>query len=61
MGFTFSISKTHHKLKNLYQPILTIQKSLKRELKGKLQDFYDLIGWGDVVSEQRTGEKFFSF
>jgi hypothetical protein len=27
----------------------------------KLQDFFDAIGWGDVVSEQRTAEKFFSF
>lgn len=31
------------------------------ELKGKLQDFYDAIGWGEVVSEQRAAEKFFSF
>ena len=36
-------------------------KIFERELKGKLQDFYDSIGWGDVVSEQRTAEKFFSF
>ena len=36
-------------------------KIFERELKGKLQDFYDAIGWGDVVSEQRTAEKFFSF
>jgi len=32
-----------------------------RELKGKLQDFYNSIGWGDVISEIRTAEKFFSF
>lgn len=31
------------------------------ELKGKLQDFFTAVGWGDVVSEQRTAEKFFSF
>ena len=36
-------------------------KIFERELKGKLQDFFDAIGWGDVVSEQRTAEKFFSF
>ena len=36
-------------------------KIFERELKGKLQDFYDSIGWGDVVSEQRTAEKFFTF
>src|SRR6056300_998430 len=36
-------------------------KIFKRELGHKLQDFYDAIGWGDVVSEQRTAEKFFTF
>ena len=36
-------------------------KIFERELKHKLQDFYDAIGWGEVVSEQRTAEKFFSF
>ena len=36
-------------------------KIFERELKGKLQDFFDAIGWGDVVSEQRTAEKFFTF
>jgi len=36
-------------------------KIFERELNGKLQDFFDAIGWGDVVSEQRTAEKFFSF
>lgn len=36
-------------------------KLFERELQGKLQDFYDAIGWGDVISEQRTAEKFFSF
>ena len=36
-------------------------KIFERELKGKLQDFFDSIGWGDVISEQRTAEKFFTF
>ena len=36
-------------------------KIFERELKNKLQDLFDAIGWGDVVSEQRTAEKFFSF
>jgi len=26
-----------------------------------LQDFYDAIGWGEMISEQKTAEKFFSF
>ena len=36
-------------------------KIFERELRKKLQDFYDAIGWGDVISEQKTAEKFFSF
>jgi len=36
-------------------------KIFERELSGKLQIFFDAIGWGDVISEQRTAEKFFSF
>ena len=36
-------------------------KIFERELRGKLQDFYDAIGWGEVISEQKTAEKFFSF
>ena len=31
------------------------------ELKGKLQDFYNALNWGEVMSEQKTAEKFFSF
>jgi DNA polymerase elongation subunit (family B) len=31
------------------------------ELKGKLQDFYNALSWGEVMSEQKTAEKFFSF
>ena len=36
-------------------------KIFERELKGKLQDFFTAVGWGDIISEQRTAEKFFSF
>ena len=36
-------------------------KIFERELRKKLQDFYDAIGWGEVISEQKTAEKFFSF
>jgi len=36
-------------------------KIFERELSGKLQIFFDAIGWGDVISEQRSAEKFFSF
>ena len=36
-------------------------KIFERELRFKLQDFYDAIGWGEMISEQKTAEKFFTF
>ena len=36
-------------------------KIFERELRFKLQDFYDAIGWGEMISEQKTAEKFFNF
>jgi len=36
-------------------------KIFERELLGKLQDFYNALNWGEVVSEQKTAEKFFKF
>ena len=36
-------------------------KIFERELGHKLQDFFDAVGWGEVISEQRTAEKFFNF
>ena len=36
-------------------------KIFERELRYKLQDFYDAIGWGEMISEQKQAEKFFSF
>ena len=48
-------------IEEFIQTYVDHNKIFERELKGKLQDFFDAIGWGDVVSEQRTAEKFFSF
>jgi DNA polymerase elongation subunit (family B) len=36
-------------------------KIFERELQFKLQDFYNAVGWGEVISEQKRAEKFFSF
>lgn len=36
-------------------------KIFERELQYKLQDFYSAVGWGEVISEQKRAEKFFSF
>lgn len=36
-------------------------KIFERELLKKLQDFYNALGWGEVINEKKTAEKFFSF
>lgn len=36
-------------------------KIFERELRSKLQDFYDAVGWGNVVSQQKKAGQFFSF
>ena len=48
-------------IENFINSYIDHNKIFERELSGKLQDFYDAIGWGQVISEQRTAEKFFSF
>jgi DNA polymerase elongation subunit (family B) len=48
-------------IENFINTYIDHNKIFERELKGKLQDFFTAVGWGDVVSEQRTAEKFFSF
>lgn len=37
------------------------EKIFERELKNKLQDFFTALGWGDIISNKRTAEKFFDF
>jgi hypothetical protein len=34
---------------------------LDSELTEKLQDFYDCVNWGSVVSVKREASKFFAF
>lgn len=43
------------------QTYIDYNKIFERELKGKLQDFYDAVGWGEVVNEGQSAKKFFSF
>ena len=48
-------------IKNFIETYVDHNRIFERELHRKLQDFYDAIGWGEVISEQKTAEKFFSF
>jgi hypothetical protein len=36
-------------------------KIFERELLKKLEDFYNALDWGEVLSSTKTAEKFFSF
>ena len=60
-GLGFTGYSDPPEIEEFIQTYVDHNKIFERELKGKLQDFFDAIGWGDVVSEQRTAEKFFSF
>jgi DNA polymerase elongation subunit (family B) len=60
-GLAFTGYNDPKDIKDFIGTYIDHNKIFERELKGKLQDFFDAIGWGDVVSEQRTAEKFFSF
>ena len=37
------------------------EKLFERELHHKLQDFYNAIGWGEVLSQEKEAGKFFDF
>jgi len=60
-GLAFTGYKDPSEINEFINTYIDHNKIFERELRGKLQDFYDAIGWGDVVSEQRTAEKFFTF
>lgn len=60
-GLAFTGYQDPPEIEKFIETYVDHNKIFERELSGKLQDFYDAIGWGEVVSEQRTAEKFFSF
>ena len=60
-GLAFTGYKDPPEIIDFIAKYIDHNKIFERELKGKLQDFFTAVGWGDVVSEQRTAEKFFTF
>jgi DNA polymerase elongation subunit (family B) len=46
---------------DLVRTYIDYDKIFERELLKKLEDFYGALGWGDVLSSQKTAEQFFSF
>jgi hypothetical protein len=45
----------------LINTYIDYDKIFERELLKKLEDFYNALGWGEVLSSTKTAEKFFSF
>jgi len=60
-GLAFTGWNDPPEILNFIEKYIDHDKIFERELRGKLQDFYDAIGWGECVSEQRAAEQFFSF
>ena len=60
-GLAFTGYQDPPEITDFINTYIDYNKIFERELSGKLQDFYDALKWGQVISEQRTAEKFFSF
>lgn len=60
-GLAFNGYNDPKEIVDFIQTYCDHNKIFERELKEKLQDFYNAIGWGEIISEQKTAEKFFSF
>ena len=60
-GIAFTGYQDPPEIEQFINTYIDHNKIFERELRYKLQDFYDAIGWGEMISEQKTAEKFFSF
>jgi DNA polymerase elongation subunit (family B) len=60
-GLGFTGYQDPKEITDFIEKYIDHDKIFERELLSKLQDFYTAIGWGSVLSAQKTAEKFFSF
>ena len=60
-GLAFTGYNDPPEIEKFIETYIDRNKIFERELRFKLQDFYDAIGWGEMISEQKTAEKFFNF
>jgi DNA polymerase elongation subunit (family B) len=60
-GLAFTGWNDPPEIEEFIQTYIDHNKIFDRELKHKLQDFFDSIGWGDIINEQKTAKKFFDF
>jgi DNA polymerase elongation subunit (family B) len=50
-----------NEIMDLVRMYIDYDKIFERELLKKLEDFYGALGWGAVLSSQKTAEQFFAF
>lgn len=60
-GLGFTGYQDPPEIMNFIETYVDHDKIFERELRNKLQDFFDAVGWGEIISEKRTAEQFFSF
>lgn len=48
-------------IKEFLETYVDRDKIFERELVGKLQDFFDALGYGSIISKQEQSSKFFNF
>lgn len=60
-GLAFKDDNDPPEIMNLIHEYLDYDKMIESELLGKLQDFYDVMGWNKLLSTTSTASKFFSF
>ena len=60
-GLAFKGYEDSEQIMDLVKTYIDYDKIFERELLKKLEDFYGALGWGEVLSSQKTAEKFFSF
>lgn len=60
-GVAFNAYDDPKQITELIDTYTDFDKIFERELLTKLQDFYDVLGWGAVMASTKVAEKFFSF
>ena len=60
-GLAFKGYNDAPEIMELVKQYIDFDKIFERELLKKLEDFYQALGWGEVLSGQKTAEKFFAF
>jgi hypothetical protein len=60
-GLAFKGYEDSEQIMDLVKTYIDYDKIFERELLKKLEDFYGALGWGEVLSSQKTAEQFFQF